>query len=263
MRWPIKSLTCSNALARFGDNSDDDYDGSSSIVVVVIIRVFTEEQQAWRLGLVAINFALFYLTVLNSKTQHVRVPPSPARGPITSADSSPIVPRTAWAVSIVYEWELVPRLGFRLYLPVDRSHICCVWRRWWAGDGGGGGGGSPGGEGAGEVGADPLLRQVPAQAHRPLQGGPRLLRRRLALRPHLRRRHRLRESGTSSFQFSITAAPFAGYLRFSCGWCSLTVPSAARAFAGGHDLVHGQRRRWLHGGDHHAGLHQGMVAMHF
>uniref|UniRef100_A0A0A9GQZ6 URED n=1 Tax=Arundo donax TaxID=35708 RepID=A0A0A9GQZ6_ARUDO len=63
-----------------------------------------------------------------------------------------------------------------------------------------------------------MLRQVPAQAHRPLQGGARRLRRRLALRPHLRRRHRLR----------------------------------------GHDLVHGERRRRLHGGDHHAGLHQGV-----
>jgi hypothetical protein len=47
---------------------------------------------------------------------------------------------------------------------------------WSAGDGDADAdGGGAGGEGAGEVGADPLLRQVPAQAHRPVQGGPLLL----------------------------------------------------------------------------------------
>lgn len=57
-----------------------------------------------------------------------------------------------------------------------------------------------------------------------------------------------------------------GYSRFGDACCSVTgscpgaapAPAPARALAGGHRVVHGQRRRRLYGGDHHAGLDQGM-----
>lgn len=59
-----------------------------------------------------------------------------------------------------------------------------------------------------------------------------------------------------------------GYSRFGNACCSVTAscpgaapapaPAPARALAGGHRVVHGQRRRRVYGGDHHAGLDQGM-----
>jgi hypothetical protein len=61
----------------------------------------------------------------------------------------------------------------------------------------------------------------------------------------------------------------AGHSRFGDACCSVTVscPGAALApapaLAGGHRVVHGQRRRRLYGGDHHAGLDQGTLIARF